>query len=191
MESSVLSSAASSASKKSPVRAAFRDAEQEFRYVLMRTVRLMLAFVFEGLTLVGTAVAGLSTIVSVFYILTLGWLPVGAKDWEGSRNVLMDHPLALMLVSIPLTFFFVSQWLAITSPYHFNTKMPGLNTKHCWHCGTEIQDVLRCTECKAFRLGRVLTKGLWVYSLAITVFYIVHDLIGSSLLFFRTPGMKA
>lgn len=151
------------------------DASGEIRYLIMRSARLVLSLAMEVLMFILLVPAVFAVFFSINYALSFGNIGV----FEGTNPVFTfvgNHAIISMVVLVPAVLFLWVQCMAAGLPYRWSTSMPGLITKKCWSCGADdILDELYCSRCEAFRLGRVITAGVWCLSLVVTVAFVIND----------------
>lgn len=156
----------------------WNDSVDDLRYLLMRTLRLILSIAFEiafvfSLTwgVFGCLVHGLR----FRHLISVGDVYLYQLEWYYRFMVWSPWVAALTCIAIA-----VALWcclFAITIPFHYTTNKPGLSVRTCWRCEKPTRDKMLCGICGAFRPGRVATILLWFGSLAVTLVYIVHDII--------------
>lgn len=162
------------ATPTSPFIAAFSDASDEIRYLIMRTARLLMSLVIE-ITMFAMAVPMVfSVYFSIFYILTMGNIGT-ATNGNPFYLFVANHCLISAAILVPTVLFLWVQCMAVGIPYRFSTTPPGLRLKKCWRCAGEIPDYLNCPLCGAWRNGRVITIGVWMLSFVVTVAFVIND----------------
>lgn len=156
-------------------------ASNSFRYLIMRTVRLV-ATVFCELLMILSAVlfcAGLFiTFARVFEPSRLPWAVTVAQmypDGPWWQIALLTNSVLVTLISFFICTTLCGIGLAFGMPYRWKWKMPGAGLVICRSCDKTIADDWSCSECKAPRAERVLT---WLCELAnrlVLWLWILHD----------------
>jgi hypothetical protein len=147
---------------------AFAETVDDARYLLMRLVRYVVSWACWATMIVSTFVAFCSLIACLGL-----W---GHEDFDGWRGMMMAHPFAFLFSSVISVLVFLALYVAIATPYRYQTTKPGLNARTCGTCGVQGPDLWRCGNCQGFRVAKVFSGIIWLLGLALTIVTYVLDI---------------
>lgn len=148
-------------------------------YVIMRLLRVVLGFAFGAGCIFGMLVE----LASVYgFCFSFGSASQLAD--MSPRTLFWAHYwwlTGILGILVPAALYALK--VAIGIPYRYQSGKPGLNIRHCEWCRGMTADTLMCGKCERLRLVGVASKVVWLFSLAVTMLWVLHDVLGTMLFF--------
>ena len=151
-----------------------------FRYLVMRILRLVFSIISEAGIVLAACIAALGTFIALTGLFDPGREPFAVKiahsygvgTW---RTLVFSHPVLLAMVGFALGSLFIGFLTTFGAPYKYMSAMPGSGAVKCGECGEVIADSFICPECKCSRPERVATGLCELANRGVTLLWWIHD----------------